>query len=98
MDAQGDSAQPATGAEGVHPLAAAVGTARFNLQGRRALITGGTRGIGLAIAEQLCAAGASVYLCARGADDVASAVAQLRERGFNAQVRLVAIGAPRRIP
>ena len=47
------------------------------LQGRRALVTGGSRGIGFAIVEALAARGADVVFTARGADGVAAAMAAL---------------------
>jgi 3-oxoacyl-[acyl-carrier protein] reductase len=53
----------------------------LGLAGKRAIITGGSRGIGLASARQLMTDGASVAICARNADGVASAVEQLRAVG-----------------
>ncbi|MGH3684976.1 MAG: 3-oxoacyl-ACP reductase [Pseudonocardiaceae bacterium] len=51
---------------------------------RVALVTGATRGIGLAIARTLAAHGHKVYLCARDAANVESTVKDLRESGVEA--------------
>lgn len=56
----------------------------FSLEGRRALVTGAGRGIGLAAASALAEAGAHVTLCARTADEVEQAAAALRARGQSA--------------
>jgi gluconate 5-dehydrogenase len=56
----------------------------FNLNGRRALITGSSRGIGLAIAEGLAEAGAAVVLHARVASSLEAPLAALRAQGFMA--------------
>lgn len=53
----------------------------FDLTGRTALVTGGSRGIGLAIGSTLAGAGANVVLAARHADQVEAAAAALREQG-----------------
>lgn len=53
----------------------------LGLSGKKALVTGSTKGLGRAIVETLLAEGASVAICARNADEVAGAVAELSSRG-----------------
>jgi NAD(P)-dependent dehydrogenase (short-subunit alcohol dehydrogenase family) len=60
-------------------------TPSFQLDGRRALVTGAGRGIGLAIAAALAGAGAAVTLCARSAGEIKAAVAAIRARGEHAE-------------
>jgi NAD(P)-dependent dehydrogenase (short-subunit alcohol dehydrogenase family) len=50
----------------------------LNLAGRRALVTGSTAGIGLAIARELALLGATVAVNGRGAERVTQAIAQLQ--------------------
>ncbi|MBK1711399.1 SDR family oxidoreductase [Rubrivivax gelatinosus] len=57
----------------------------FRLDGRVALVTGGSRGLGLQIAEALGEAGAKVMLTSRKAADLEEAVAHLAERGIDAR-------------
>ncbi|RAY12703.1 ketoacyl reductase [Actinomadura craniellae] len=52
--------------------------------GRHAVITGATSGIGLAVARLLGGSGLRVFLCARSADDVSDTVKQLRDQGVEA--------------
>jgi gluconate 5-dehydrogenase len=68
------------------PSASRGGLARFSLAGRRALVVGASRGIGLAIARHLAEAGAQVTLAARSADALAARVDELRSGGLAADV------------
>jgi NAD(P)-dependent dehydrogenase (short-subunit alcohol dehydrogenase family) len=53
----------------------------FDLSGKTAVVTGGTRGIGLMIARGLLEAGARVYISSRKADACAAAEGELRQYG-----------------
>src|SRR5256885_8633109 len=59
-------------------------TPSSRLDGRRALVTGGGRGIGLAAASALAAARAHVTLAARTTAEVEEAAAAIRARGEKA--------------
>ncbi|HEX7648693.1 MAG TPA: SDR family oxidoreductase [Noviherbaspirillum sp.] len=56
----------------------------FDLTGRTALVTGGSRGLGLQIAESLGEMGAKVVLSSRKQEDLDEAVAHLKTRGIEA--------------
>ena len=55
----------------------------FNLSGKTALVTGGSRGLGLQMAQALGEAGARVMLSSRKADDLKESVATLRSDGID---------------
>ncbi len=57
----------------------------FKLEGRHALITGGSRGLGLQMAQALGEAGAKVMISARKADELEEAMADLQDRGIDAR-------------
>ncbi|TAL25517.1 MAG: glucose 1-dehydrogenase [Aquabacterium sp.] len=59
--------------------------ALFDLTGRRALVTGGSRGLGLQIAEALGEAGAKVMLTARKPEELEQAVQHLQAKGIDAR-------------
>jgi NAD(P)-dependent dehydrogenase (short-subunit alcohol dehydrogenase family) len=57
----------------------------FDLSGRTALVTGGSRGLGLQMAHALGEAGARVMLCSRKAADLEQAVAELQAANIDAR-------------
>lgn len=63
--------------------------ALFSLAGRTALVTGGSLGIGAMVAEGFVAAGASVVLAARGADELTATATRLRDLDGGAEVTTI---------
>lgn len=57
----------------------------FDLKGRTALVTGGSRGLGLQMAQALGEAGARVMLSSRKASDLEQACAELQDAGIDAR-------------
>jgi NAD(P)-dependent dehydrogenase (short-subunit alcohol dehydrogenase family) len=69
----------------------------LGLTGRRAVVTGGSKGIGLEVAKELAREGASVSICARNPDEVAAAAAQLRELGGTVHDQVVDVTVPEQV-
>ena len=64
----------------------------LGLKGRRALVTGGTKGIGRAIAFGLAAEGCDVAICARDGSAVATTMAELAASGTRSHGAAVDVG------
>ena len=67
------------------------------LDGRLALITGGTRGIGAAVAQRFAAEGADLIIAARTSDDLEAIDDALRSQGYDRAI-LVPFDAARNEP
>ncbi|XP_019177315.1 PREDICTED: tropinone reductase homolog [Ipomoea nil] len=58
------------------------GDGRWSLKGMNALVTGGTRGIGYAIIEELASFGASIYTCSRNQEDLDKCFQEWKSKGY----------------
>lgn len=66
----------------------------FDLSGKSAIVTGGSRGIGKEMAEGLAEAGASVMLCARRREWLDKTVAEFKSKSFNAGGMICDVARP----
>ena len=66
----------------------------FDLGGKTAIVTGGSRGIGREMAEGLAEAGASLMLCARRAEWLDETVDDFKQRGFAVEGMLCDVAKP----
>jgi len=64
----------------------------LDLSGKVALVTGGSRGLGKAIAMSMAGKGADVVICGRKQENLDKAVADFRQAGFDAMARVANIG------
>ena len=67
-------------------------TPSFRVDGRRALVTGASRGIGMGAAVALAEAGATVTLAARSADDLQGIAGKLAARGLEGEPLALDVG------
>ncbi len=69
----------------------------LGLAGRRALVTGGSKGIGFAVAEELLAEGVKVAICARHPEEVEAAAERLRSEGGTVHAQVTDVTRPEQV-
>ena len=69
----------------------------FDLTGRAAIVTGGSRGIGREMAEALAEAGARIMLCARRAEWLDETVEEFRAGGFDVRGMVCDVAKPEEV-
>ena len=69
----------------------------LDLTGRKAIVTGGSKGLGFAIAQELLAEGADVAICSRNASEIAAAAEELRKSGRNVYAQAADVTDPKAI-
>jgi gluconate 5-dehydrogenase len=69
----------------------------FDLTGKTAIVTGGSRGIGKEMAEGLAEAGANLMLCARRAEWLEETVAEFAGMGFNVAGKVCDVSKPEEV-
>ena len=70
----------------------------FRLDGKTALVTGASQGIGKAIASRLAGQGARVIVAARSVDKLEALAAEIRQGGGEAQVLALDLASPETLP
>ncbi|CAI0393337.1 unnamed protein product [Linum tenue] len=75
-------------------VAVAAASGKWSLAGTTALVTGGTKGIGFAVVEELAGLGASVYTCARNEAELDGCLAQWKSKGFTVSGSVCDVSSP----
>src|SRR6266542_6114047 len=69
----------------------------LGLRGKKALVTGASRGIGRAIAGELAAEGADLAVCARNEQELSTAAEELRAAGVSGHARVADVTDPKQV-
>jgi len=70
---------------------------KLGLEGRRALVTGGSKGLGAAIARELVSEGVRVAICSRNEDEVLAAAEELRASGADVYAQAADVTDPEQV-